>query len=478
MVYIRGNSRDYNDWEQMGNPTWGWNDVLKYFIKSEDMRVPEVAQAFAGKYHGVGGPLKVDRYNPNTPIRDMFYRAAEELGYKILPNIDEEFIGLHPLLATVDNNIRSSAARAFLQPIRNRTNLHIIKNAHVVKLDFNPLGIATGVQFLLNGTILTARQSKEIVMSAGAIGTPQILMLSGVGQTKHLRKLNIETVSNVPVGKNLQNHPATLLFFRINAPLSTTAVNSLTDDLKLYATQNAGPLTRIETISLEGYFNTVNVTDSYPDIQVAPHFFQKGHHLKLKEFFEVNGYDTAILNNVILANEESDIILFYIIHLNPVSRGKIKLRSTNPLEHPLIQSRNLKKPEDLQTLVRGINLVRSFLNTASFKESQVEEIPVSLPECDVFVPQQYLECYVRHVSTTLCHPAGTAKMGPATDRESVVDSRLRLRGVKGVRVIDASVMPKIVSGSTNGPTIMIGEKGSDFIKEDWGVSLNIMKEEL
>lgn len=472
MVYIRGNDRDYNDWEKLGNPTWGWNNVLEYFKKSEDMRVVEVAQAFGGKYHGIGGPLKVDIYNPDSPIREMFLNASQELGYKLLSNIDEEYIGMHTVLATIDNDIRSSAARAFLQPIRNRTNLHVIKNAHVTKIEFDPLGRANGVQFRINGTTtLTARQSKEIIMSAGAINTPHILMLSGIGKRKYLKKLNIESVSNVAVGRNLQDHPATNIFFRINNPAPTMVekTSTLLDDLRQYLTQRSGPLTRIQSFSLAGFFNTVNLTDLYPDIQVAPYYFEKGQPEKLNDFFTSTGYDASVLNNVVLANQDSDIILFYIIILKPVSTGKIILRSNNPFEYPQIQSNFLKKPEDLQTLVRGINLVRRFLNTTSFQEHQVEEISINLPECNLLGPEKYMECYVRHVSTTACHPAGTVKMGPLSDENSVVDSRLRLRGIKGVRVIDASIMPNIISGNTNAPTIMIGEKGSDFIKEDWGV---------
>ncbi len=469
MNYVRGNSRDYDDWLAMGNPTWGWTDVLEYFKKSQNTSEGILNE----KYHGTTGPMRIQLSGFKHPFRQILLDGGAELGHKYVADMNEAFVGMSQLLFSINDGARQSAAKAFLSPAKDRANLHVIKNALVSEIEFDSLNTAVGVKFLINDQPMIVKSRTEVILSAGAIGTPQLLMLSGIGQDKQLRKLNIKTRSDLMVGKSLQDHLSVPLFITAKTPMTEPGSNEqMAKEMFDFIISKSGPLSSEGLFDISGFFNTVNVTDSYPDIQTHFVVFKKGETAKLAGVISKMEYDDSILQTLVAANEQQDVVLVVLILLNPKSMGTIRLRSINPLDHPMIQPNYLDKREDAQTMLRGIRLFQKFLTTTPFKLHQFDEIQLNLPECGVFGTDLYYDCYIRHMSSTLYHPVGTAKMGPDTDRFAVVDPRLNVKGVKGLRVVDASIIPKIVSGNTNAVTIMIAEKASDFIKEDYATKAN------
>ena len=471
MLYIRGNSRDYDEWEKMGNPGWGWDSVLEYFKKSEDVRFDEFATKANGKYHAKGGPLKVEPFFSYDPLKDMMLEAAQELGYKMNEDVNaEEFMGYNTCLGTIENGRRVSPAKAFLSPIKDRKNLHVVKHAQVANIIINKDGKAEGVHFIIQGTKVMATAKKEVILSAGAINSPQILMLSGVGPKAHLKKFSIKCKKDLPVGKNLQDHAIVYVPFKFHkSQAQPIAADELYDEIYMYLRHKVGKFSHHGTTDLVGFINTVNKTAQFPDIQFHHFQFRRGEENKLEKFADQIGYTDEVKKSLMDVLDDSELVMVMVTLLKPKSFGKIELNSAYPLDKPLIYGNYLLEQEDVDTLVRGIDALMPFLGTKTFKEHEGKLHKLNITGCDEhkYHSNAYWKCFVRHTTTTVYHPTSTCKMGPDTDPEAVVDSRLRVKGIKGLRVIDASIMPLIVSGNTNAPTIMIGEKGADFIKKDW-----------
>ncbi|GAB0095141.1 hypothetical protein DMENIID0001_104930 [Sergentomyia squamirostris] len=276
----------------------------------------------------------------------------------------------------------------------------------------------------------------------------------------------IPLIKHASVGKNLQDHPIVNLFFKItklNSPPVTGADQA--SDAFMYFAQNTGPLTHVGIGDFIGFVSTKN-NSSLPDIQ----YFHKAYAKKDPAFIKymnLQGYNEYIFNKLEQVNQEFDVLVLEIILLRPLSRGSIALRGPEPEYDPKIYANYLDEQEDVETLKAGIQVYLKMLQTKAFKSMGIEIIKSFLPECENCKYGMNWECYIRHISSTVYHPVGTTKMGPDSDPDAVVDPRLKVKGVSGLRVIDASIMPQIISGNTNAPTIMIGEKGSDMIKEDW-----------
>uniref|UniRef100_A0A182Q348 Glucose-methanol-choline oxidoreductase N-terminal domain-containing protein n=1 Tax=Anopheles farauti TaxID=69004 RepID=A0A182Q348_9DIPT len=476
MVYMRGNAHDYDTWEALGNAGWGWRSVLPYFRKSEDNRDPVVVGD--GTYHGTGGYLTVSSITGKATAQvDHLREAVQAAGFNFLNDFNaQEHIGFGRVQVNTANATRVSSAKAFLVPIKDRPNLHVIKHAHAVELKFDENRRATGVKFVRSESDDEYREfevhvRRETIVSAGAVNTPQLLMLSGVGRAEDLRDLNIPLVSDLPVGRKLQDHVTVPLFYRIYR--STATDYDVQRELVIpsfeYLLQREGPLTEAGLNAFVGFVNTRNISHPFPDVQYH-HMYSRKRSGIASRWLQKMDLDGLVQDSVETANAEADLLAAFPILLKPKSWGHVRLHTERPMDRPLIDAGYFTHRDDMLTLIEGIRVHRRIM--AQAKPMDPELVRIDLPECgrEVYDSDAYWECYIRELSLTLYHPVGTAKMGPSHDPDAVVDARLRVKGVSGLRVVDASIMPDIVSGNTNAAVVMIAEKASDMLKEDHGWS--------
>lgn len=470
MVYVRGNRRDYDLWEQLGNPGWGYDEVLKYFIKSEDNRNPYLAKT---PYHGKGGYLTVQEPSWRSPLSVAFVKAGMEMGYENRDINGEEQTGFMLLQGTVRRGSRCSTSKAFLRPVRTRKNLDISINSQVVKILIDKTNRAAGVEFFKNGVRHVALAKREVIMSAGAINTPQLLMLSGIGPAEHLQEHKIPVIRDLKVGHNLQDHVGLGGFtFLIDEPVSFTRQRFQSFPVAMeYIMNERGPLT-MQGVEGVAFINTkyADPSGKWPDVQYhfSPSSVNSDGGEQIRKILNLRD---GVFNTVYkpLLNSETWSILPLL--LRPKSTGWVKLRSKNPLHKPVIEPNYFAHQEDINVLVEGIKIAINMSSTKAFQRFGSRPHAIPLPACrhHKFMTDEYWACTLKQFTFTIYHPTSTAKMGPEWDPDAVVDARLRVYGISALRVVDASIMPTIVSGNPNAPVIMIGEKASDMIKEDWGV---------
>uniref|UniRef100_A0A2A4K3J0 Glucose-methanol-choline oxidoreductase N-terminal domain-containing protein n=1 Tax=Heliothis virescens TaxID=7102 RepID=A0A2A4K3J0_HELVI len=476
MLYIRGNKRDYDNWERMGNIGWGYEDILPYFLKSEDIRIPE--QQY-DRYHATGGPLTVEHFAYEQPITKKILEAGEQLGYSIRDVNGEYQTGFTRSQATIRDGLRCSTAKAFLRPASKRENLHVSVHSLVEKILIDEKKTAYGVKFTKHGKGRIIKASKEVILSAGAIQSPQLLMLSGIGDAEHLKELGIYPIVNLPgVGQNLQDHVAmgghSFLFdnpynngtdycFNLNQVMS---IGSLVD----FSVNKIGPLYSMMEAEAMAFVNTKyqDPTEDYPDIQlfIAPTADNMDGGLFGKRANGLDDVTYAELYEEILFDSSFSIVPLL---LRPKSRGYLKLRDGSPFSPPLIYPNYYTDPQDVKVMVEGARIVQELVNQPALQELNARPNPRRNPGCasHELMSEKHLECQARHHTLTIYHPVGTCAMGPPEDPGAVVSPRLKVYGVENLRVIDGSIMPTIVSGNTNAPIIMIAEKAADMIKEDW-----------
>ncbi|KAJ8931346.1 hypothetical protein NQ314_015755 [Rhamnusium bicolor] len=454
MIYVRGNKRDYDQWAEMGNVGWDWESVLSNFQKLENLQAEEL--------------------RGREPIKETIKEAARELGY---PSLLEEQplkpLGYFDSLLTTESGTRLNSAKAFLGKIKHRINLHVTLNALVTKILIDETTkTAIGVEIKIGKRSLKVFARKEVVLSAGTINTPQLLMISGIGPKTHLESLDINVISNLPVGENLQDHAMFGgLYTKINQnAIKPTAPNIILDEIYKYFMYRVGSFSQIMITNMVGFINTRNDSD-FPNLQVIHVLNLLNEQYLLPEIMRKFGYTGKVAQRLLDVNKESAMLTLLPILLNPKSRGRILLRNKDPTEKPVIYSGYFtdENEEDLELMLEGIRFTEKLLKTEALAKHNPEIVQINFPQCENFTyrSDEYWKCLIRHVTTTMYHPVGTCKMGPDSDRTAVVDPRLRVYGVKNLRVADASIMPKIVSANTNGPAMMIGHKAGEMIIEDW-----------
>ncbi|XP_017065810.1 glucose dehydrogenase [FAD, quinone] [Drosophila eugracilis] len=466
MMYTRGNRRDYDRWAALGNPGWSYDELLPYFKKYEGSVIPDADANLVGRQ----GPVRVSYSETKTRIADAFVRASNDAG---LPRGDyngESQIRVSYLQANIYNETRWSSNRAYLYPIKGkRRNLHVKKNALVTKVLIDPqTRSAYGVMVKMNSKLQKILARREVILSAGAINTPQLLMLSGIGPAKHLREMGIKPLTDLAVGYNLQDHIAPAISILCNVTSlqisDMFSVKAMSDFL-----QSRGVLRipgGVEAISFYALDDPSN-PDGWADMEL----FVVGGGLQTNLALRLAlGIQSSIYEKMFgeLERENANGFMIFPMILRAKSRGRIKLKSRNPEEHPLIYANYFSDPYDLNITVRGIEQAVSLLDKPAFKAIGARLFEKRIPNCAKYKwkSSAYWSCYARHFTFTIYHYSGTAKMGPRQDPSAVVDARLRVHGIEKLRVVDASIMPYLISGHPNGPVYLIAEKAADMIKED------------
>lgn len=440
LLYVRGQAADYDQWRQLGNTGWGWDDVLPLFRRAESYRGGDDA------IRGRDGPLSVSDSAVRREIVDRYLEAAVNIGYprnEDYNGADQEGVGHFQL--TMRNGRRCSSAVAYLNPAKSRANLEVLTGCAAERLVFDGKRV-TGVQVTHNGVPKTIRARKEVILSAGAIGSPQLLMVSGVGAPEELAQHGIEVVADLKgVGKNLQDHLQARPVYKTTLSTINTEINNLVKQGLIalhYAVTRKGPMTM--AASLGTAFLKTRPDMEQPDIQFHVQPFSASQ--KISKPHDFNAFTASVLQ------------------LRPESAGHLELASPHMRDYPKIHPNYLATKTDQDTIVEGIRIARRIARAEPVASVITEEYTPG----DSLSDDDYdgILNWARDTATTIYHPTGTCKMG--SDTMAVVDERLRVRGIEGLRVADCSIMPVIVSGNTNAPAIMIGEKCSDMVLEDAG----------
>ena len=440
LIYIRGQKQDYDRWVQQGNPGWGWEDCLPYFRKLENNDLG------AGPTRGTAGPLNATSIKTRHPLVEALIQSGASLGLRKLRDFntgDQEGVGYYQL--TTRKGKRCSTAVAYLNPARGRPNLRIETNAQAMAVLMQGTR-ACGIRYKKNGTEHTLSANREIILSAGAIQSPQLLQLSGIGPSGLLGKFGIPVVKDLDgVGKNLQDHLQIRLIYEVTQPITTNdQLRTLWGKSKIglqWLLFRGGPLA-IGINQGAIFCRALPQENATPDIQF--HFGTLSADMAGGAVHDFSG------------------CTYSICQLRPESRGEINIKSADPFEAPSMQANYLSTDLDRRTAVAGVKYARRLAAAAPMNRLMKREFR---PGAAVQTDDEILQ-FCRENGATIFHPSGTAKMGPASDPGAVVDGKLKVHGIQGLRVVDASIMPTLVSGNTNVPVVMIAERAADFILED------------
>jgi choline dehydrogenase-like flavoprotein len=438
MIYIRGHRDDYNHWAELGNKGWSYDDVLPYFKKSQNQERGE------DLFNGINGPLNVaDLRSPNS-FDKLFLEAANQMQIPTIEDFngpEQEGVGYYQV--TQVGGERCSAAKAFITPALSRPNLTVITRAQATRVLFDGKK-ATGVRYRKGGKDQDVAANREVILSGGAFQSPHLLMLSGIGDGNALKTQGIEVLQDLPgVGQNLQDHIDVILNYKTASKepfgFSPKGLVDMVGAFFEYRKTKTGKLT--SNYAEAGGFIKSDPSLSNPDLQL--HFVVGIVDNHSRNFHASHGYSC------------------HVCALRPKSRGEVRLGSADPMAAPVIDPRFLSDPEDLELMVKGFKIIQQLMETQAF-----DRVRGDLVHGKNLTTDEQIRTFIQEKSDTIYHPVGTCKMGPDDDPSAVVDDRLRVRGMVGMRVVDASIMPTLIGGNTNAPAIMIGEKAADMIIED------------
>ena len=490
MIYSRGHPKDFDNWESLGNKGWNYSNVTKYFKKLERSTIPNADAGYPGKT----GPMPVTYPPWESNVYKTFMAAAVEIDLPVIDYNGARDIGVSKIQTTTENGKRVSAYEAYVKPILNRPNLKIEKNCRCTKILINPTTKkAYGVKLLLNGVLQDVLATKEVILSAGAIDSPQILMLSGVGPQEQLTKFSIPTIMNLKVGDRLQDHVAMKLTIttnglgtkKISLPNTPLPLTSSVDGFGLkksdlytskvmgdYAFGKTGPLTVPGAVEAVLFLDTKDNLDyGWPNIEILQSVI--GSLSFDERIYKAENMKPEVVAALYGSLRDGDSAMFLPTVLRPKSSGTIKLKSMNFLDRPAIDPNYFSDFSDIDTMVGAVRRVQMLLETHAFKDINAGLLSTLVPGCETheYDTDDYWICHMRHITGTFNHYCGTAKMGPASDSGAVVDERFKVYGISSLRVIDASAIPEITAGHLNSVVLMMAEKGSDLIKEDQGMKI-------
>lgn len=462
MVYARGYPADYDDWASTMGHLWNWDNVLPYFKKTERMTDKAIVEdPDLMSYHGTEGDIEVTGSKEPTHQTNVFLNAFEEMGFDIVKDMTNPMrIGAGRFSHTVRKGRRDHSVTALLNKAASRPNLFVVKETLVTKILIDN-NTAFGVRALKDGEEFTFYANKEVIVSAGTFNTPKLLMLSGIGPRDHLEELGIDLVTDQPVGGNLQDH--IMVFLHMTAKNGTCPSSQPAQNMEVikYFYDQSGSLAQSDSLGAYFKHSTSQSPWNVPDFAIYPTCVPVASSL-YSSCVSIIGLNEEICKSLAKANQNLEIINLALVMLKPASRGNVWLRSTDPLDAPLIYSGTFSAIEDLDLYPEAMEMVLSLANTSYFRSMEAEILQVPLERCRQVTGREYLRCKAFNMATSAWHASGTTA--------EVVDGRLRVKGVSQLRVVDASVAPSVPRGNTNAPVVMIAEKAADFIKEDHGFS--------
>lgn len=444
MVYVRGQPGDFDDWAALGNPGWSFNEVLPFFRMSEDYEGDETT------HRAHGGPIHVtDITRRAHPLCGTFVETAAQIGFAASADFngpDGEGVGVYQI--NTDNGRRASSANAFLRPALRRRNVALRTRSHATRILFEGRR-AVGVEYRRGGQTQRVMARCEVILCGGSVNSPQLLQLSGIGEADHLRGLGIEPIMDAAaVGQNLQDHLAVSYFYRSSRPTLNDELGPFSGKVKAalrYLLDRGGPLSM--SVNQGGGFVRSDPSQARPNLQLY--------------FSPVSYTQTPLSERRLTQPDPFSAFLLSFNACRPTSRGSLSIQSSDPFTHPLIQPNYLATDKDVSDALAGIRLLRRLATTAPLSDIITGEI---LPGDHLQSDEDLLQDF-RDRADTVYHPVGTCMMG-VDPAQSVVDARLRVHGVQGLRIIDASIFPTVTSGNTNAPTVMVAEKGAAMVVED------------
>ncbi|CAH2093800.1 unnamed protein product [Euphydryas editha] len=450
MIYLRGHPKDYSEWYNLGNPGWDYGDLITYFNDQEVLF--EITDPYFKGYDN-------EWYNIlDTAWNELNFSSYHYKGH-------EAVVGTKKARLLTRNGKRMNTAKKYFKDV---DKLYIMKNTHVVDVIIEPENKrAYGVKIRhKSGVLKDIFAKKEVILSAGSIATPQLLMLSGIGPKSHLEEMGIDCIQDLKVGHNLQDHIILPLFLKTNKNITVSP--EVIDLLLLqYMLTKTGPFATIGITDYMGFTDTKENSDC-PDIQFHYTNFAKNDNFVLKPYLEGLGYKRYIIKSIEELNKKYSLLGIYPTLLHPKSKGEIFLSKS--FNAPIIKSNYFQHPDDIDTFLKAINFVNKLEETSIFKELEIELLNISIRKCNKhsFKTDNYWKCYMRHMATTIYHPVGTAKMGPQHDNNTVVNHELLVHGIQNLRVVDASIMPTIPGANTMAATLVIAQKAVDIIKKQYG----------